>query len=137
MKLQKKKKRLKSLLVYSDIDTLELYQASIMLFVNPFHLIPLSKIYKEGMYIEVMGFLSILIGLITVYMSLLGSIKSRVFAAKLHWIFCVVVVGLLYQYYAMISPGIISFYILQLCFSLFCVWRLTREQNIRIKDRSV
>ena len=136
MNLNKSYSRLKLILKYSDVDIIEIYQSSIMIFINPFNLIPLAKMYSEGIYMHFLGWISVLIGLFTLIASVRGGLRSRIFGAELHMWFCSVIVSLLlFISHDIISTGIISFYILQLCFSLFCLWRLTQEQSIRIKDK--
>jgi hypothetical protein len=125
-------KKVKNTLIYSDIDTLEYYQSFIMVLVNPFNLVPLSPIFEHSAYMFFLAFVSIFIGLITLYYSVIGDLKLRLFFAEIHWVFCMIIVFMLMSIRIDAPNGIMSFYILQLIFSLFCYWRLKREYRSRL-----
>lgn len=123
--------KLKNTLKYGDIETLEYYQSFIMILVNPFNLLPLSSIYRHGLYMTSLAILSIFIGFATLLYSVIGELKIRLIIAEIHWIFCMSVVFMLLTISNHTSNGIISFYTIQLIFSLFCYWRLKRESMSR------
>lgn len=125
-------KKIKDTLIYSDIDMLEYYQCFIMVLVNPFNLIPLSDIFEHSLYMSFLAFVSIIIGLTSLYYCIVSDLKLRLFFAELHWVFCMIIVFMLMSIRISAPNGIMSFYILQLIFSLFSYWRLKREYRSRL-----
>ena len=122
-----------SKLKYSDINTLELYQCILMIFVNPVQLVEASHCHNDNIYIYYCAFISLLLG----FFSIFSLYKNKLFLKRLtsqtHWILCVVIVCLLVQGSSKSPFTIITFYSSQLICSMYCHWRISTEYFIRRK----
>ena len=129
MKLMKEiKNNVGKKLLYADIELLELFQSSLLIFVNPFNLMAVDC-FECTSYLLYLAFPSFLIGalnLIAVFYN--ANINRRLRIARIHWSLCVVILAVLtFCEKIHVGDGLLSYYLVQCIFCAFIIIRLNSE----------
>ena len=123
------KKKINLIFVYSDTFTLEIFQATMLLFVNSVQLMFLDCFHKP-VFIG-LGAFSILLGIGFGYSTLQYNLSGRLRFARYYWAFCLTIIFLIIFTPAKIDIPIICSYAIQSFASLFIVWRLSMEHVLK------
>lgn len=122
-------------IIHSDIESLEAFQSSLLIFVNPLNLYNASHSKTISMSIVVIFcFLCIFVGLFNIYSLFVENLKYRLQIARFHWIMNIfITIHILNNDILLIDKSLLSYYVVQSFFCLFVISRLYLEYTSKQK----
>ena len=138
-KLKNMKKELRAILVYGDTQTLELMQACLLSFCNPYQLKLIGDSCKTKIKFGFAGLdgcqylfylisiLCICNGLAILYTILINNLEWRLRLFRIYWAQCIAIGTLIYVCKVYMPTQYYLSYLIQFIFACYTLWKLNKE----------